>query len=66
MSEKERKDLRVTVSLSPTAYAELLELAQKNDVSIAWIMRYAVTDLLDRYRDSPQRKLPLSFQRSAE
>ena len=65
MATKERKDFRVSVSLSPRVHAEVMELADKSDVSVAWVVRYAVTELVERYRENPQQKLPLSFRRSA-
>lgn len=37
---------RLSVSLSAEQYAELLEIAQKNKVSIAWVIREAIERLL--------------------
>lgn len=37
---------RLSVSLSAEQYAELLEIAQKNKVSIAWVVREAIERLL--------------------
>ena len=49
---------RFSVALDEQDYAELLEMANKHQISMAWIVRQAVTDFLDRYR-SETAQLPL-------
>lgn len=48
----ERSPHRLSVSLSPEQHAELVEIARKNKVSIAWVVREAIERLL-------QDELPL-------
>jgi hypothetical protein len=40
------KGPRVSVSLRPQAYAQLLALASRNDVSAAWVVRRAITEMM--------------------
>jgi Ribbon-helix-helix protein, copG family len=49
---------RVTVSVDQRDYEQLTALAEDYRVSLAWLVRYAVTDLLERYRQD-QLELPL-------
>ena len=49
---------RVTVSVDERDYDQLTALAEEYRVSLAWLVRYAVTDLLERYRQD-QLELPL-------
>lgn len=37
---------RLSVSLTPEQHAELLEIANKNKVSVAWVVREAIERLL--------------------
>jgi hypothetical protein len=43
-----RKEARLSVSLDSQTYAQLRALAQRSGVSIAWMMRHAVTELIQR------------------
>jgi predicted transcriptional regulator len=54
---------RISINLPEDEYAQLAALAEKNKLSMAWIGRKAILDLLDRYRD---RQLPLTFSSTAE
>jgi hypothetical protein len=55
-----RKDARLSVSFDPTDYAQLTVLAARRDVSIAWLIRHAVTELIRRERDATENpELPL-------
>jgi hypothetical protein len=51
---------RVTVSVDERDYEELSALAEEYRVSLAWLVRYAVNDLLDRHRHD-QLQLPLEL-----
>jgi predicted transcriptional regulator len=42
----EKSPHRLSVSLSPDQHAELLEIAHKNKVSVAWVVREAIERLL--------------------
>ncbi|WP_139212397.1 ribbon-helix-helix protein, CopG family [Jannaschia pohangensis] len=44
----DRKIARISVSLDDQDYQVLREIADKNDVSAAWIVRRAVSEFLDR------------------
>ena len=45
-------------------YARVAALAARNDVSVAWIMRYAIAKLLESYGD--QGELPLLSARRSK
>jgi hypothetical protein len=51
---------RVTVSVDERDYEQLSTLAEEYRVSLAWLVRYAVGDFLDRYRQH-QLELPLEL-----
>ena len=50
--------VRVTASLPRAQEQALKELAAKHKVSVAWLVRYAVDQLLERGREA---QLPLDF-----
>ena len=51
---------RVTVSVDERDYEQLAALADEHRVSLAWLVRYAVADFLERYRQD-QLELPLEL-----
>lgn len=54
--------IRVTVMVSQEQNRALRGLAEKHKVSVAWLVRHAIDDLLDR---QSSLQLPLSLGRSA-
>lgn len=56
----EKEVVRVTASLSRAQEQALKELATKHKVSVAWLIRYGVDQLLAQSRDT---QLPLDFNR---
>jgi len=55
-----RKDARLSVSFDESDYATLCAIARRRDVSVAWLVRQAVTGLIEQERqqtDDPE--LPL-------
>jgi hypothetical protein len=52
---------RISVNLPEAEYAELSEMAKKNNLSMAWIGAKAIHVFLDHYRD---KQLPLAFAES--
>ena len=53
---------RITVALEPAEHRELLELARKNEVSMAWIGRQAILRLLEQHKDH-EFQFPLQLGR---
>ena len=49
---------RFSVALDEHAYAELAALAEKHRISMAWLVRHAVSEFLDRYA-AEDLQLPL-------
>ena len=49
---KDRTLPRLTVSLEERDYSEVCEIAQRNDVSAAWVIRRAVQQYLGHATDS--------------
>lgn len=49
---------RVTASLSRSQEQALKELAQRHKVSVAWLIRYSVDQLIEQSRET---QLPLDF-----
>jgi hypothetical protein len=56
---------RVTVSVDDRDYEQLVALAEEHRVSLAWLVRYAVSDFLVRYRED-QLQLPLELTAGRE
>jgi Ribbon-helix-helix protein, copG family len=55
-----RKEARLSVSLGDREYAELTALARRNDVSVAWVVRQAIHDLIQQEQDMGRNpELPL-------
>lgn len=51
---------RITVTVDEQDHAQLTQLAEKYRVSLAWLVRYAVSDMLDRHQHD-QLQLPLDL-----
>jgi hypothetical protein len=54
---------RVPANLTNTEFSALAAMAEKYDVSLAWLTRKAILEFIDRYR-SEQLQLPLHPERS--
>lgn len=54
-----KKIVRTSVSLDEQMFNEVALLAAQNDVSVAWLVRKAVAELLERHRDELEPQLPL-------
>jgi len=54
-----KKIVRTSVSLDEHMFNEVAQLAAQNDVSVAWLVRKAVAELLERRRDELGPQLPL-------
>lgn len=52
MKSDQRKDFRTSVILSEDQHSKLNALAAENDVSVAWLIRQAITRLLEEERGS--------------
>jgi predicted transcriptional regulator len=51
---------RIAINLEDDEFADLADMADKHDVSLAWIGRQAVLQFISRYRNQ-QLPLPLRF-----
>jgi hypothetical protein len=56
---------RISINLPDSEYAELAILAEKCNISMAWIGRKAIVDFLERYKDRPLQ-LPFAFPERSE
>lgn len=67
MSGKLRKfGPRLTVSLTGRDYDALSALAEKDDVSVSWVVRRAIDEYLDNRRHEAEPALPLRMPQKAE
>ena len=55
--------VRLTFSLSRNSYERLLALAGQSGVSVSWVVRYAVDQLLREQANGQQLTLPLQRSR---
>lgn len=56
-----RKTARLSVSLDARDYAVLSEIARKDDVSVAWVVRRAISDLVRAHQArNLEPELPLA------
>lgn len=53
---------RVSVNLDQKTFQELSAIAQANDVSVSWVARYAVNELVSLQRSGRAVQLPLSLK----
>ena len=61
MKRKSRKfGLRVTVSVTGSDYDTLNALADKDEVSVSWVVRRAIDEYLRRHRKDIEPAMPLS------
>ena len=51
--------VRLTIGLDPADHAELSQLAAQHDLSVAWMVRKAVSEFVARNADQEQPVLPL-------
>lgn len=61
-----RRSARITVSLDEKVQATLSVLARRQDVSVAWLVRRAVSDFIDQHGQLVQPELPLSRTESSK
>lgn len=54
-----KKIVRTSVSLDEQMFIEVSQLAVQNDVSVAWMVRKAIAELLERRRDELEPQMPL-------
>jgi len=59
VNEKTRQ--RITVSLDRESLKSVSSIASENDVSIAWVIRYAVDNFLKEWKEGGQEQLLLSL-----
>ena len=57
---------RLTVSLTANDYDALSALAEKDDVSVSWVVRRAIYEYLDNHRQEAESALPLRVLQKAE
>ncbi len=62
MSESTRSSVRLSVNLTEGQYLRLNEIALKNDISLAWLVRQAVQQFLDATNNA-QIPLPIRLDR---
>ena len=53
------KSVRITVSIPEQQHEQIQLLADKNSLSVAWLVRQAVSDFLEKV-DDPQAFSPLT------
>ena len=51
---------RITINLDDAEYQALVALAQRFDVSLAWLGRRALADLIEKYSQT-ETQLPIPF-----
>lgn len=67
MTGKHRKfGPRLTVSLTGRDYDALTALAEKDDVSVSWVIRRAIDEYLNSHRHEAEPSLPLRILQKAE
>jgi hypothetical protein len=61
-----KPSVRLSVSVSATDHAELTRFAEARDLSLAWVVRRAISDFVERHRDDLQGELHLPRGRKPE
>lgn len=57
MVASKKKMVRTSVIVPEDRYNQLLKLAESGDVSVAWLIRYALTEFLSQHQDGRNLKL---------
>jgi hypothetical protein len=57
MVTTKKKMVRTSVIVPEERYNQLLKLADSGDVSVAWLIRYALTEFLNQHHDVRNLKL---------
>ena len=57
MNKDAQKTIRTSVILTDETHRQIADLATKNDVSTAWIIRYALNEFLERNTVEKELKL---------
>ena len=58
---KKAKKPRITITVSPEVNGRLKVLAAANQRSVAWIINYAIEEILGKYEGIPTPQLPLRY-----
>jgi len=53
----DKQKQRITISLVKESFEYVSSIASENDVSIAWVIRYAVDKFLKEWREGRQEQL---------
>lgn len=61
-----KPSVRLSVNLDLPDHAALVRLADEHDVSLAWLVRKAVSEFVERHGKSDQTELPLPRSRRGE
>lgn len=56
---------RITINLIESEYEALLALSEKNRVSMAWLGRRAISEMLERY-EKRESQLPLDVPQDGQ
>ena len=54
-----RAPVRLSFGLDPASHAKLSRLANRHDVSLAWMIRKAIADFIEQQDEDDQAELPL-------
>ena len=61
-----KASVRLSVGLDPASHAVLSRLAKRHDVSLAWTIRRAIAEFIERQEDGDQAELPFRRGRESE
>ena len=64
MTKKPKEKERVTVTFDGQSYTRLNEIAVKGDVSISWVIRYAVDNFLKELDNGQHQPPALPLERA--
>jgi hypothetical protein len=56
---RKSKKPRITVTMTPGLDRHLRALAKANQRSVAWVINYAIEEILEKYGDNPAPQLPV-------
>ena len=62
MGTRSKKTTRISVSLEAEDHRDLNLIAEKSDVSVAWVIRRAIAEFLDKHRGLAFGQLPLALE----
>ncbi len=62
-SREKKKNVRLSVTIAESDHSQLTQMAAENDLSLAWMVRRAVAEFVERNRNASKMDVPFQHGR---